>query len=246
MHRKIRLTGTALLLLTSVYAQRYGGRKPYFQNGILPTAGDRPPNYMDHILDSCFSQWRGRYIKRLNNTDQSYIREVDNEHPKVACVSESQGFGMVIVALMGKRDTSLRLLYDSLYLYYAAHPSRKTVNDGRPAHLMAEGMKLDGSFKNCTAATDCDIDIAYSLLLADQVWAKDQPVNYKVLARSLIESIMTYEVNQFKWTLFLDDEEFCNDLRIIAIKLSVQERQISSLRSSVVLRRWPKSKNGMP
>jgi endo-1,4-beta-D-glucanase Y len=96
---------------------------------------------------------------------------------------------MIIVALMAGYDTTARNTYDGLFRYYKAHPSKKS------PFLMAWAQthafrNVDGS-----SAADGDMDIAYSLLLADAQWGSSGSINYLAEARSMIHAIMKQEIN---------------------------------------------------
>jgi endo-1,4-beta-D-glucanase Y len=213
MNARIAIICCLVLATMNLYAQAPSDRRQYCSTCILPTANHQNQASMDSTLRSFYQKWTGKYIKPFQQTDQRYVKEYDNEHKNTECVSESQGFGMVITALMEKNGPSTQPLYDSLYRFYKAHPSRKTANDGRIAHLMTEGIAASGRHTDKTAATDGDIDIAYSLALAASLWGNDGPIKYKDLAISLINSIMDYEINHCTWTIYLDDEEYCTDLK---------------------------------
>jgi hypothetical protein len=55
------------------------------------------------------------------------------------------------------------------------------------------------------SATDGDMDIAYSLLLADKQWGSDGTINYLSEATNMINALMQSDVNQSQWTLRLGD-----------------------------------------
>src|SRR5579872_640844 len=64
--------------------------------------------------------------------------------------------------------------------------------------------------KNCrdldkSTATDGDMDIAYSLLLADKQWGGAGKINYLQEARKMIAAIMHYEVNPRTYSVLLSD-----------------------------------------
>jgi endo-1,4-beta-D-glucanase Y len=128
---------------------------------------------------------------------ESYVwfGNIDNEK----CVSEGQGYGMIIVSLMAGYDTSAKHTYDNLYRYYKSHPSI------RGKRLMAWAQYNGGKHSHETSATDGDMDIAYSLLLADKQWGSRGAINYKEEAKAMIDEIMKYEINQKTWSILLSD-----------------------------------------
>lgn len=124
-------------------------------------------------------------------------------------VSEAQGYGMLITALMADYDNGAKDIFDGLYRFYKAHPS--SIGPNLMAWQQADnGKKIfdcenDGYNATNTpdSATDGDIDIAYALLLADAKWGSSGEINYKKAALAIINDIMTYEVNKKDWTLQL-------------------------------------------
>ena len=115
------------------------------------------------------------------------------------CVSEGQGYGMVIVALMAGYDPSAKAIYDNLYRYYKSYP------DKRSKYLMAWAQFANGKSSNGTSATDGDMDIAYSLLLADKQWGSKGTINYLQAAKNMINDIMGLDINHKTWSVLLCD-----------------------------------------
>jgi endo-1,4-beta-D-glucanase Y len=70
---------------------------------------------------------------------------------------------------------------------------------------MAWAQKTNGRDLDNTSATDGDMDIAYSLLLAHRQWGSNGPVNYLKQARAMIDAIMQYEINHQSWSVLLSD-----------------------------------------
>jgi endo-1,4-beta-D-glucanase Y len=118
---------------------------------------------------------------------------------KKQCVSEGQGYGMIITALMAGYDPSAKISYDNLYNYYKSHPST------RNKYLMAWAQDVNGRDLDGTSATDGDMDIAYSLLLADKQWSSKGLVNYLHEAKAMIGAIMQYEINHTTWSILISD-----------------------------------------
>lgn len=78
-------------------------------------------------------------------------------------VSEGQGYGMIIVALMAGYDQQAQVSSDGLWEFSRAHPSD---NDDR--RLM--GWQVPPTPGSNYSAFDGDADIAYALLLVDKQW----------------------------------------------------------------------------
>jgi len=98
--------------------------------------------------------------------------------------SEGQGYGMVITALMAGQDTQAQTIYNGLFKTARAYKS-----SGNPALMgwvVADDTAAQGHFGS---ATDGDLDIAYSLLLAHTQWGSGGTVNYLSEAKKMISAI---------------------------------------------------------
>jgi endo-1,4-beta-D-glucanase Y len=185
----------------SIHLSAQPSLKPFPQH-VKYFPGSIKPNYilqtqLDNSVQSFYTQWEKRFIKNVSGKPESYVwfENVD----KKQCVSEGQGYGMVIVALMAGHDPSAKLTYDNLFRYYKSHPSK------RNGHLMAWAQYSNGKSSDATSATDGDMDIAYSLLLADKQWGSKGPINYIKEGKAIINAIMQYEINHKTWSVLLSD-----------------------------------------
>jgi endo-1,4-beta-D-glucanase Y len=106
---------------------------------------------------------------------------------------------MLIVALMAGYDTAAQTIYNGLYRYYKAHPSKSD------PHLMAWAQKKDCRDIDGSSATDGDMDIAYSLLLADAQWGSNGNIAYKEEGIRMISSILQQEINQKTFSVLLSN-----------------------------------------
>jgi glycosyl hydrolase family 8 len=169
----------------------------YHKGTILPDHITRAQ--LDDQVRSFYTAWKLHYIREGCGNAESYIWfESDEEHNK-QCVSEGQGYGMLIVALMAGYDSAAHTIFDGLFRYYHSHPSKAD------PHLMAWAQKkgcrdIDGS-----SATDGDMDIAWSLLLADAQWGNDGPIHYRDEGRHIISSILKQEINPKTFSILLSN-----------------------------------------
>jgi endo-1,4-beta-D-glucanase Y len=175
--------------------------KPFPQH-VKYFAGTIKPNHisqakLDDAVNAFYLQWKKRFIKNEPGKPESYIWFEGMGSKQ--CVSEGQGYGMVIVALMAGFDPSAKATYDDLYHYYKAHPS------DRGKHLMAWAQNTAGKDLDKTSAADGDMDIAYSLLLADKQWGSKGTINYLTEAKLMIADLMQYEINHQTWSVLLSD-----------------------------------------
>lgn len=95
-------------------------------------------------------------------------------------VSEGQGFGMVIVALMAGHDPNAQTLFDGLWYFARKYPSG--INNRLMTWKVQNGAAVGGN----NNAFDGDIDIAYGLLLAHEQWGSSGAVNYQAEAKLVI------------------------------------------------------------
>ena len=167
----------------------------YFAGTIKP--GNFSQNQLDNAVIGFYKQWKDHYIKAVPGKAGSYIWFDEKE--KKQCVSEGQGYGMVITVLMAGYDPGAKSTYDNLYRYYKAHP------DKRSKYLMAWAQYKNGKSLDGTSATDGDMDIAYSLLLADKQWGSKGSINYLKAAKNMISEIMELDINHQTWSVMLCD-----------------------------------------
>jgi endo-1,4-beta-D-glucanase Y len=188
----------SIFILNGLHAQV--ALRPFPQH-CRYTAGTIKPNHLnqrqlDKQVTSFYDQWKRRYIKPGCNKGQFYVWF---EKPGKECVSEGQGYGMVITALMAGFDKQAKNIYDGLYLYYKAHPAKTS------PYLMAWAQVKNCKNLDRSTATDGDMDIAYSLLLADKQWGSKGNINYLQEAKSMITAIIRYEINPKTFSVLLSD-----------------------------------------
>jgi len=167
----------------------------YFAGTIKP--GNFSQSQLDNTVEVFYKQWKNHYIKAVSGKAESYVWF--DEKDEKQCVSEGQGYGMVITVLMAGYDPGAKSTYDNLYRYYKAHP------DKRSKYLMAWAQYKNGKSLDGTSATDGDMDIAYSLLLADKQWGSKGDINYLEAAKNMIDDIMRLEINPKTWSVMLCD-----------------------------------------
>jgi endo-1,4-beta-D-glucanase Y len=154
---------------------------------------------MDDSVRTFYKAWKHRYIRKGCNAAEFYVWFEGLDTHNKQCVSEGQGYGMIITALMAGADTAAQTTYNGLYRYYKAHPSKTD------AYLMAWAQKKDCRNLDGTSATDGDMDIAYSLLLADAQWGSNGTINYREEGRRMINAIMQKEINQRTFSVLISN-----------------------------------------
>jgi endoglucanase len=176
-------------------AKPFPQHQKYFPGTVKPnhiTQGQ-----LDNTVKTFYTQWKTRFIKHTPGKTEDFVWFENKD--KKQCVSEGQGYGMTIVALMAGYDAGAKVTYDNLLRYVKAHPS------GKSKHLMAWAQYSNGKSTDNTSASDGDIDIAYSLLLAHKQWGSKGKINYLAEAKTMIAAIMQYEINHQTWSVLLSD-----------------------------------------
>ena len=183
---KIKISFSILLLLhiSNAFAQPvlrpFPQHAGYFTGVITP--GHISSKEMDDSVRSFYFQWKNRYIRKSRCSDAYYVWS-ENSGKNHECVSEGQGYGMIIVALMAGADSVSQFTFDRLLKYYLEHPSK------RSKALMSWAQPSICGHDEESSASDGDIDIAYSLLLADAQWSSHGNINYALKAKSIIGAV---------------------------------------------------------
>ncbi len=180
-----------------LYGQK--AMRPFPQHVVYARSCIKPnqlsQNSLDELTLNFYRQWKTRYIKTGCRPGRLYVSFEGKGRKQ--CVSEGQGYGMVITVLMAGADYSAKDTYDGLYKFYDDHRNKHG--------LMAWAQDKSCNSIDPSSATDGDMDIAYSLLLAHKQWGSKGPINYINEARRLIKTIMAYEINQKTFSIILSD-----------------------------------------
>ena len=103
-----------------------------------------------------------RIVWDTNDDSYCVIDECTNSYKKRGCtVSEGIGYGMLITLFMGDMDA-----YNSLWYYNMGYRQYQGVNNLMPWRTGTYSYESLGSNANASSATDADLDIATSLVLA--------------------------------------------------------------------------------
>ncbi|MBS4223924.1 beta-glucanase [Bacillus sp. FJAT-49682] len=188
-------------------------KRPFPQH-VTYTEGTIKPNHvtqeeMDATVARLYDEWKERYLKQNPyDKDQYYIfynhnGESTNDPREAITVSEAHGYGMVITALMAGHDPDAKKYFDGLYRYFRAHPSEinPQLMAWQQAIINDEIVDVNG----VDSALDGDMDIAYSLLLADKQWGSDGEIDYLKQGKLVIDAIMESEIHQTDYYLKLAD-----------------------------------------
>lgn len=176
--------------------------KPFPQHTIYSRGTIKPGHVsqieMDNSVTSFYKVWKERYINDDAGNGEFYVW-VEGSVGANQCVSEAQGYGMMIVVLMAGDDSSAHTTYDGLFKYFKSHPSKSSPG------LMAWAQRKDFTDYETTSATDGDMDIAYSLLLADAQWGSKGKIDYLSEAKRVIAAIEEQEINPITFSVLLSN-----------------------------------------
>ena len=185
---------------------------------VLNTVNAADIQFTDDTI-SFYNHWKEKYIVQDNYvTDevQYYVYYSEEKYnggnqSVPVTVSEAHGYGMLITASMAEYDENAKSYFDGMYRYFKAHNSDIGANLMSWQQCDNGSALIDGANEgsmtgdSCDSATDGDMDIAYSLLMADSIWGSDGEIDYRSEAVSVINDIMKYDVNHEYWTLTLGD-----------------------------------------
>jgi len=169
---------------------------PFPRGTLRPT---QSTDQLDQAITAFYDVWKEAYLIPGCGEGQLRIR-ADAAEGKATTVSEGQGYGMVIVALMAGHDPEAQPVFDQLFRYARKHPS----SANRQLMAWAQNEKCR-DILGPSSATDGDVDIAYALLLADVQWGSAGTVNYRAEAERTLAAIVTHTVDPATHLTLLGD-----------------------------------------
>lgn len=194
----------AVLLSLSGRAQN----KPFPQAVSWPGC-IKPNNVSQTTLNNdviaYYNYWKSAHLKQSTVNTQRYYVKANSTGGSAEAItnSEAHGYGMLITALMAGYDANAKTYYDGLYRMYDTH---RSVNN---SNLMQWQVMPDERSQNIGSATDGDMDIAYSLLLAHYQWGSTGAINYLDAAKKMITNGLKASYISAALRLRLaDDEEY--------------------------------------
>ncbi|MCS5721112.1 glycosyl hydrolase family 8 [Herbiconiux sp. CPCC 203407] len=145
----------------------------------------------DAATAAAYDRWKAAYVRAGCGTGSYYVDASSSTAPGTRVVSEGQGYGMVITALMAGHDPQARTVFDGLFRYADAHPSA-TDPDLMAWNQSTSCASIPG---NDSSATDGDLDIAFGLLLADTQWGSAGTIDYAGEALRIIAALKRSAIN---------------------------------------------------
>ena len=173
----------------AVTAMRSFFAHPTYPTGVIRPS--RPQAMLDVSVSGFHRAWKTRFL--ANGCGGSYVKANADFGAGLATVSELHGYGMMIAAIMAGADDNAKSTFDAMFRF--ARMWKSTGN----AALMAHEVQITGTacrvMPGMTSQTDGDLDIAFSLLLADKQWGSGGTINYLQEARNMIAAIKTSDMN---------------------------------------------------
>jgi endoglucanase len=166
---------------------------------------------LDLSAKKFYALWKKNYLKNDCSDPRQYYVLNDEGNVKssrsVICVSEGQGYGMQIVVLMAGFDKQAQSIYNGMFKFVAAHPTTKSPDLMSWSILKncVTNIEHTGDEDENTSATDGDMDIALSLLMADAQWGSKGSVDYRREGMKRVRAILGFEINKRNHTVLLSD-----------------------------------------
>ncbi len=187
-----------LVLLIGVIHEIDAQHFPFPQHVNYATGHIKPTNYsqdqLDHEVKAFYDYWKINYVDPYCGNGRYFVKFAPQEN-----VSEGLGYGMMIVAYMAGYDSEAKIIFDGMYHFYKDYPSQ--VNP----RLMAWKQRNCASVEGPNSATDGDLDIAFSLLLAHAQWNSNGDIDYLAEAKHMINAIYEDDINHEVQSIKLGD-----------------------------------------
>ncbi len=157
----------------------------YAAGSILPSHKSRAQ--LDSAVRSAWTGWKSRYLATVGNEPDGHpryrVKFAAAANSKT--VSEGQGYGMLLAALMAGADGEAQQIFDGLWEFTLDHPSDI---DGR---LMDWSVPADESLDpdGNASAFDGDADMAMALLMADRQWGSGGRFDYRAEALRVLAGL---------------------------------------------------------
>ena len=173
MLRALVVLAVAFEVIAAAPKRPFPQHTRYASGTILPS--HRTQAQLDDDVRAYYGVWKSTFLKK----DGDLYRVSFGSTNPARTVSEGQGYGMVIVAMMAGHDPDAQSIFDGLWKFARKYPSN------RDPRLMAWQVPPGTD----SSAFDGDADIAYGLLLAHAQWTSDSAIDYRGAAREVIEGM---------------------------------------------------------
>lgn len=182
-----------LLALLALFGLARAGSFDFPQNKDYPFGIRVTDANASSTIQSLYEKWKKAFYVEgtRNGTAMARIKFTDAAHGSPNgehTVSEGIGYGMFIFVYMNNATNLTQTNFDKLWLYYKSFENSKGVME----------WKTNGfsNVQEAGGATDGDLDVAFSLLLADKQWGSSGSINYVKEAQTLLTAIMGCEIGK--------------------------------------------------
>lgn len=163
--------------------------RPFPQELTYGSAAIRPTTFtqaeQNQHVRTFYDYWKAEYLVPAGTNAQGQVLyRVAFGEGSTATVSEGQGYGMIITALMAGYDPEAKVLFDGLWRFSRAYPS------GIDSRLMSWKVDNGQIVGGNASAFDGDADIAYGLLLASAQWGVGGEIDYAAAADSVLAGVL--------------------------------------------------------
>lgn len=187
-HRRQVVLGCLLSLVVCLSSAMAAPQYPFPQH-MTYAPGTIRPNHrtqtqQDNDVRAFYNAWKADYVLPAGTAPSGYpmYRISFGANNPGRTVSEGQGFGMIIVALMAGHDAAARRIFNGLWEFSRQYPS------AIDARLMTWQVPVVPG--ESATAFDGDADIAYGLLLAHAQWGSNGRINYAAQAQTVLTAIL--------------------------------------------------------
>lgn len=182
MIRKLSMLLISVGLVMGLYAQKY----PFPQNVDYPHAA-ACTKFNETQLTNLYKQWLNNYYEVDPNASSGMARIKFDESQYT--VSEGIAYGMIIFVYMDNAELKTQEKFDKLWKYYEHFSNGNGVMNWKIQEF--SGPTSNGY----NGATDAELDVALTLLMAHEQWGSSGDVNYLAKAETLISKIYDHEVS---------------------------------------------------
>ncbi len=174
----------------------------YAPGSIKPNALSQ--SILDEDVRKFYVWWKDHYLIQDRRLEGKPTYRVSfGKRKSERTVSEGQGYGMIITALMAGHDPEAHQIFDGLLAFAVANHSENS------KALMAWKIPYDQG--DGDSAFDGDADIAYALMLADVQWGNKGPVAYRTYAKQRLTAIKRWTISSQTSLPLLGDWVRSND-----------------------------------
>jgi endo-1,4-beta-D-glucanase Y len=159
----------------------------YVKGSISPKASK------DKDITDFYDYWKKNYLIKVEKDQYRIATKKRGDRT----VSEAQGYGMIITAIMAGYDKEAKSIFDGLWRFSRVH--RSAISKDLMAWEVPEVVGENDS------AFDGDADIAYALLLADKQWGSREVVDYAKEVKIVLDAIYEYTIGKDSYLPLLGD-----------------------------------------